>query len=110
MNKKALEALDMLEYTSWPIGAQVKLGAALIKLLMETATWAHDNNQGGVSAVGTGEGGRGRGSASVPRAAFIHQVVMCKHKQQQGSLSLAPEVYAKVSGGGGGGYSMVALP
>ncbi|CAM9937269.1 unnamed protein product, partial [Laminaria digitata] len=96
VNKKAQEALDMLEYTAWPVGAQVKLGAALVKFLIETATWAHDEGRGGVSALETGDGGGGRDSVGVPRAAFVHQVVMCKHKQQQGSLSLAPEIFAKM--------------
>ena len=88
----------MLEHTQWPVGAQVKLGAALVKFLIETATWVHNEDSGGVSAARKGEGGRAEGE--LPRAAFVHEVVKRKHKQQQGTLSLAPEIYAKVGGEG----------
>lgn len=101
MNKKAQNALDMLEDTQWPIGAQVKLGAALIKLLIETACWTRDEERGVVTAwdkgadgVGVGRRGGAEGVA-IPQAAFLHNVVKSKNSRQ-GSLSLAPEVFAKV--------------
>ena len=100
MNKKAQNALDMLEDAQWPIGAQVKLGAALIKLLIETACWTRDEEHGMVTAwdKGADRGGRRGGAEDVgiPQAAFLHNVVKSKNSRQ-GSLSLAPEVFAKVT-------------
>lgn len=94
VNKKAQSALDMLEHTHWPIGAQVKLGAALIKLLIETACWTHDEERGGV-APWDKRRDRGSKSTSIPQAAFIHDVVSSR-TSRQGSLTLAPEVFNKV--------------
>ncbi|CAM9263757.1 unnamed protein product [Scytosiphon promiscuus] len=93
VNKKAQSALDMLEHTQWPIGAQVKLGAALIKLLIETACWTHDEERG----VAPWDKRRDRRSkeAVMPQAAFIHDVVLGK-TSRQGSLSLAPEIFNKM--------------
>lgn len=82
--------MDMLEDSQWPIGARVKLGAALIKLLMETACWAHDPDEGVVAWDK-----RGLQEASRPRAAFIHNVVN-NRTSRQGSLTLAPEIFSKV--------------
>ena len=91
----------MLEHTAWPIGAQVKLGAEWVKLIIQTATWAHDETLGGVFGLEPGEGVGGRALAGMPRAAFVLLVVMrmCNHKQQQqqGALSLPLMVYAKAS-------------
>lgn len=99
VNKRAQNALDMLEDTHWPIGAQVKLGAALIKLLIETACWTHDEERGVVRAWDKGAnrvGGRGGAEGvPIPQAAFIHTVVKSK-KSKQGNLYLAPEVFSKV--------------
>lgn len=94
VNKKAQSALDMLEDTHWPIGAQVKLGAVLIKLLIETACWTHDEERG----VAPWDTRRDRGSKQVgmPQAAFIHDVVQSK-TSRQGSLTLAPEIFNKVT-------------
>eukprot|EP00752_Nemacystus_decipiens_P002243 g2126.t1 len=99
VNNKAQNALDMLEDTQWPIGAQVKLGAALIKFLIETACWTHDKERGVVTAWEKGAdrvGSRGGTQGlSLPQAAFIHDVVKSK-KTQQGNLYLAPEVFSKM--------------
>ena len=99
INKKAQNALDMLEDTQWPIGAQVKLGAALIKLLIETACWTHDEERGAVTAWDKGvDRVAGKGGAEdvpMPKAAFLHNVVKSK-KSKQGNLYLAPEVFSKV--------------
>lgn len=100
VNDKAQNALDMLEDTQWPIGAQVKLGAALIKLLIETACWTHDEQRGVVTAWDKGAdrvGGRGRAEGvPIPQAAFLHNVVNKSKKSKQGNLYLAPEVFSKV--------------
>ncbi|CAM9586380.1 unnamed protein product, partial [Hapterophycus canaliculatus] len=94
VNKKAQSALDMLEDAHWPIGAQVKLGAALIKILIETACWTHDEENGGVIPW---DEKRDRGSKEValPQAAFIHDVVQGR-TSRQGSLKLAPEIFNKM--------------
>lgn len=91
----------MLEDTHWPIGAQVKLGAALIKLLMETACWAHDKESGVVTAwdkggAERGGGEQGTGGFPMPQAAFVHEIVKSK-KSRQGSLTMAPEIFSKVT-------------
>eukprot|EP00903_Cladosiphon_okamuranus_P015271 g14112.t1 len=99
VNKKAQDALDMLEDTQWPIGAQVKLGAALIKLLIETACWTHDEEHGVLTAWDKGaDRVAGKGGAKgvpIPQAAFLHNVVKSK-KNKQGNLYLAPEVFSKM--------------
>lgn len=99
VNVKAQNALDMLEDAQWPIGAKVKLGAALIKLLIETACWTHDEERGLVTAWDKGAdrvGGRGgKEGVPIPQAAFLHNVVTSK-KSKQGKLYLAPEVFSKV--------------
>lgn len=89
----------MPEGTEWPTGAKVKLGAALVKLLIETACWTHDKDRGLVKPWDKGAdrvGGRGGSrEVPVPQAAFIHNVISVK-KIRQGSLSLAPEIFSKV--------------
>lgn len=94
MNKKAQAALDALDCASWPMGAQVKLGAALIKCLLETACWTHEKTREGATPwdgdlEGVAEGGE------VPQPAFVHNVISTKKNKRQGALSLAPEIYAK---------------
>lgn len=99
INKKAQDVLDMPEGTEWATGAKVKLGAALIKLLIETACWTHDKERGVVTPWDKGAdslGGRGGAKeVPMPQAAFLHNVVSVK-KSRQGSLSLAPEIFSKV--------------
>lgn len=101
INKKVQNVLDMPKETEWPTGAKVKLGAALIKLLIETACWTHDKDRGVVTPWDKGTdrvGGRGDATeVPVPQAAFLHNVVSVK-KSRQGSLSLAPEIFSKVMG------------
>lgn len=97
VNKKAMLAYDSLDYAAWPMGAQVKLGAALIRFLLETACWTEDGEDG-VAAwkrEGAEEAGVGLGKDGTPQPAFVHEVVK-RGKKQQGSLSLAPEVYKQV--------------
>lgn len=90
----------MPEGTEWPTGAKVKLGAALVKLLIETACWTHDKDRGVVTPWDKGAdrvGGRDSKEVPVPQAAFVHNVVSVK-KSRQGSLFLAPEIFSKVIG------------
>lgn len=111
VNKKAELAYDSLDYAAWPMGAQVKLGAALIRFLLETACWT-ENQEHGVAAwkqEGAGEGeeeGVGLGQDGTPQPAFVHEVVK-RGKKQQGNLSLAPEVYKQVRFGFVGGFLVV---
>ncbi|CBJ30655.1 mitochondrial DNA-directed RNA polymerase [Ectocarpus siliculosus] len=100
VNKQAQDALDMLEDTHWPIGAQVKLGAALIKLLIETACWTYDKESGVVTAWDKGGAERGGGERDtegfpMPKAAFVHDIIKGKNSRK-GSLTMAPEIFSKM--------------
>lgn len=101
INKKAQIVLDVPKDTEWPAGAKVKLGAALIKLLIETACWTHDKDRGVVTPWDKGvDRMAGRGDAEevpAPQPAFLHNVVTVNNRRQ-GSLSLAPEIFSKVMG------------
>ncbi|CAN0414773.1 unnamed protein product [Pylaiella littoralis] len=99
INKKAQIVLDVPKNTEWPAGAKVKLGAALIKLLIETACWTHDKDRGVVTPWDKGvDRMAGRGDAEevpAPQPAFLHNVVTVNNRRQ-GSLSLAPEIFSKM--------------
>ncbi|CAM9775395.1 unnamed protein product, partial [Phaeothamnion confervicola] len=76
VNNKAKRALDMLDVTDWPKSVKVKLGAMLLKLMMDTAT-LEDN------------GG----------CAFIHQMVNVTNKNrlpaksQKGRIQMKEAAY-----------------
>lgn len=101
LTAKAQDALDSLDYQSWPLGAQVKLGAALIRFLLESACWTMDPEGEGVVAWDDGkdaeQGGPGAEETLKPKPAFIHNIVADRKKHRQGYISLAPEVFKKVS-------------
>lgn len=98
LSAKAQDALDSLDYQSWPLGAQVKLGAALIRFLLESACWTMDADGEGVVAWDGGKGVEegGAGETLIPKPAFIHNVVADRKMHRQGYISLAPEVFKKV--------------
>lgn len=73
MNKLAETALESLEYADWPLAARIKLGAALIKYLLETASWSEDG-----------------------RPAFYHEVRSMNVKRRHGVVAMDPAVYSKV--------------
>lgn len=80
----------------------MKLGAALIRFLLESACWTMDAEGEGVVAwddgKGVEEGGPGAraGETLQPKPAFIHNVVTDRKMHRQGYISLAPEVFKKV--------------
>lgn len=104
--ERAQEPLGMLQHAARPIGATVKPGPAVVKVPIETVTWAHDESLGGISVLETGQGVLvgGGASAGMPRAALVHLIAVCKPKQhQEGTRSLSPAVNAKASVEGWGG-------
>lgn len=74
MNKQAERALDSLEYADWPLAARIKLGAALIKFLLETAAWSESG-----------------------RPAFVHEIRSTHVKRRHGVIAMNEAVYSKVS-------------
>ncbi|CAN0467911.1 unnamed protein product, partial [Discosporangium mesarthrocarpum] len=73
INRLAERALDSLDYADWPTAVRIKLGAALIKSLLETATRSEDG-----------------------RPAFIHEIRSRQHKRRHGIVALDPSVYNKM--------------
>lgn len=73
VNKLAENALESLEYADWPLAARIKLGAALIKYLLESASWSEDG-----------------------RPAFIHEVRSTKVRRRHGVVAMDSAVYNKV--------------
>ncbi|CAM9911438.1 unnamed protein product, partial [Sphacelaria rigidula] len=73
VNKLAETALESLEYADWPLAARIKLGAALIKYLLETASWSEDG-----------------------RPAFYHEVRSMNVKRRHGVVAMDPAVYSKM--------------
>lgn len=74
MNKQAERALDSLEYADWPLAARIKLGAALIKFLLETAAWSEEG-----------------------RPAFVHEVRSMQVRRRHGVIAMDEAVYSKVN-------------
>ncbi|CAM9229176.1 unnamed protein product [Choristocarpus tenellus] len=75
VNRLAERALDSLDYVDWPIAARIKLGAALIMSLLETASSKEDG--GGQSA-------------------FVHEIRFKSLNRRHGVISLDPSVYTKM--------------
>lgn len=90
--------MESSEDAPWPMGAQIKLGAALVKFLIETAwfTSTGDGDGDGVEAWDKNMEDESR-SCGQPQAAFVHNVMSNKVNRRQGTLSLTPEVFRKVS-------------